>query len=128
MKSKHIGLLFGILALTTGYAASAPRAEAQLPSWNDGPAKTAVVGFVERVTREGGPEYVAPAKRIAVFDNDGTLWTEQPIYIQLAFAFDRIKALVNEHPEWKEKQPFKAVLENDIDALAKSGKRGLIEW
>ena len=97
-----------------------------LPSWNDGPAKTAIVEFVEAVTAEGGPDYVPPAERIAVFDNDGTLWSEQPIYVQLAFALDRIKALAPEHPEWKDTQPFKAVLEGDRDALAASGMEGVV--
>lgn len=98
-----------------------------LASWNDGPAKTAITEFVEKVTKEGGPDYVAPDERIAVFDNDGTLWAEQPMYVQLAFALDRVKALSNQHPEWKDKQPFKAVLENDIAALAASGEKGLVE-
>lgn len=100
---------------------------ANLPSWTDGPAKKAVVAFVEKITREGGSDYVAPSERIAVFDNDGTLWSEQPMYVQLAFVFDRVKALSNNHPEWKDKQPFKAVLEHDTAALAKSGKKGLME-
>ncbi len=100
---------------------------AGLPSWNDGPAKTAIIEFVEKVTRKGGPDYVAPPERIAVFDNDGTLWSEQSMYVQLAFVGDRVKALVNQHPEWKTRQPFKAVLENDTATLAKSGKKGLME-
>ena len=127
MKSLHIGLLLGLFMLAPGSGTVSLRAESALPSWNDGPAKKAIVDFVEKVTREGGPDYVAPAERIAVFDNDGTLWSEQPVYFQLAFALDRIKALADQHPEWKDKQPFKAVLENDMEALAKSGKRGLIE-
>lgn len=100
---------------------------ASLPSWNDGPAKKAIVEFVEKVTKPGGPDYVPPEERIAVFDNDGTLWSEQPMYVQLAFALDRVKAMSNQHPEWKDKQPFKAVLENDIAALAASGEKGLAE-
>ncbi len=98
-----------------------------LPSWNDGPAKAAIVEFVDAVTTEGGPGYVPPEERIAVFDNDGTLWVEQPIYVQLAFALDRVKTLAPEHPEWKDKQPFKAVLENDREALADSGVKGIVE-
>ena len=78
-----------------------------LPSWNDGPAKRAILDFVRRVTREGTADFVPPPARIAVFDNDGTLWAEQPIYVQLAFALDRVKALAPQHPEWKQKQPFK---------------------
>ena len=96
-----------------------------LPSWNDGTARKSITNFVERVTT--GAEFVPPAERIAVFDNDGTLWTEQPFYIQVAFAFDRIKAMAPEHPEWKTKQPFKALLENDTTTLAASGEKGLLE-
>ena len=98
-----------------------------LASWNDGTAKQAIVEFVAAVTDKGGPDYVPPAERIAVFDNDGTLWSEKPAYFQLLFAIDRIKALAPQHPEWKTQQPFKAVLENDIKALAASGEKGLIQ-
>ncbi len=98
-----------------------------LASWNDGTAKQAIVDFVAAVTDKGGPDYVPPAERIAVFDNDGTLWSEKPAYFQLLFAIDRIKALASQHPEWKTQQPFKAVLENDIKALAASGEKGLIQ-
>ena len=98
-----------------------------LASWNDGTAKQAIVDFVAAVTDKGGSDYVPPAERIAVFDNDGTLWSEKPAYFQLLFAIDRIKALAPQHPEWKTQQPFKAVLENDIKALAVSGEKGLIE-
>lgn len=109
------------------WSAGAQADTAALPSWNDGPAKTAITEFVTKVTQEGGPDYVPPVERIAVFDNDGTLWSEQPMYVQLAFALDRVKAMSNQHPEWKDKQPFKAVLENDIAALAASGEKGLME-
>ena len=98
-----------------------------LPSWQDGNAKAAIIDFVEQVTQEGGPQYVPPAKRIAVFDNDGTLWSEKPAYFQLLFAIDRVKALAAKNPDWKDRQPFKAVLENDMESLAKSGKKGLAE-
>ena len=98
-----------------------------LPSWNDGSARKTVLSFVARVTTGGGPDFVPPAERIAVFDNDGTLWSEQPVYVQLAFAIDRVKALAAAHPEWKTTQPFKAVLEGDTAALAASGERGLIQ-
>ena len=98
-----------------------------LPSWNDGAAKKAIVDFVGRVTREGGPDFVPPAERIATFDNDGTLWSEQPVYVQIAFAFDRVKALAPTHPEWKQKQPFKGVLEGDMGAVAATGEKGLLE-
>lgn len=98
-----------------------------LQSWNEGPAKTAIVAFVESVTRKDGADYVRPAERIAVFDNDGTLWAEQPIYFQFAFAADRVRTLSPKHPEWKAQQPFKALLENDPKALAASGERGMVE-
>jgi phosphoserine phosphatase len=98
-----------------------------LPSWNAGPSKQAIVDFVTRVTTQGGTDFVAPADRIAVFDNDGSLWCEQPMYVQLAFALDRIKALASEHPEWQQRQPFKAALEGDLKSLAESGERGLTE-
>ena len=98
-----------------------------LPSWNEGPAKTAIVDFVSRVTDEGSSDYVEPAKRIAVFDNDGTLWAEQPIYFQFQFAVDRIRALAHQHPEWKDKQPFKGLLEGDLKALVAEGEKGLLE-
>jgi hypothetical protein len=98
-----------------------------LASWNEGATKEAIVDFVARVTRQGGPDFVIPAERIAVFDNDGTLWSEQPMYVQLAFALDRVKPLAPLHPEWRDKQPFKAVLEGDTRVLAESGEHGLVE-
>jgi len=98
-----------------------------LPSWNDGPAKTSITEFVARVTAQGGPDFIPVEQRIATFDNDGTLWCEQPMYVQLAFVLDRVKAMAPLHPEWKDKQPFKAVLEGDMKTLAESGERGMLE-
>jgi len=98
-----------------------------LPSWNEGPTKSAILDFVARVTAQGGPGYVEPAQRIAVFDNDGTLWAEQPMYVQLAFVLDRVNALAPLNPSWKNKQPFKAVLDGDMRALAASGEQGLMQ-
>ena len=98
-----------------------------LPSWNDGPSKKSIVDFVERVTRESGPDYVAPADRIATFDHDGTLWAEQPMYFQIMFAMDRVRALAPKHPDWKTKQPFKTVLDRDIKALAALGEAGFLK-
>jgi phosphoglycolate phosphatase-like HAD superfamily hydrolase len=98
-----------------------------LSSWNDGPAKQAIVDFVQKTTDPSSPMFVPPAERITTFDNDGTLWPSHPMYTQLAFALDRIKALAPQHPEWKDKQPFKAVLDNDMKALAASGEKGLVE-
>ena len=90
-------------------------------------AKARIVAFVQAVTDPSSKDYVKPAERIAVFDNDGTLWPEQPMYIQLAFVLDRVKALAATHPEWKNKQPFKAAIEGDMNTLAKSGEHGLVE-
>jgi phosphoserine phosphatase len=98
-----------------------------LASWNDGASKAAIVDFVGRVTKMGGRDFVPIAERIATFDNDGTLWAEQPIYVQFAFALDRVKALAPKHPEWKERQPFKGILEGDRKALAASGERGVMD-
>jgi phosphoglycolate phosphatase-like HAD superfamily hydrolase len=109
-----------------GASAQSPSPD-PLPSWNEGAAKQAIVEFVDAVTQEGGPDFVPVAERIATFDNDGTLWAEQPIYFQLAFALDRVKAMAPEHPEWKDTQPFKAVLEGDPKALAATGEKGLLE-
>ena len=102
-------------------------AQDPLPSWNDGPVKKSITDFVGRVTKEGGSDFVPAPERIAVFDNDGTLWCEQPMYVQMAFMLDRVRALADKHPEWKEKQPFKAVLDNDLRAVMASGERGLLE-
>jgi len=106
---------------------STPLGTGPLPSWNDGAAKKSIIEFVARVTKKEGSEFVPPMERIAVFDNDGTLWAEQPFYFQGLFVFDRVRALAPQHPEWKGTQPFKAVLENDMKTLAAGGLRGLIE-
>jgi haloacid dehalogenase-like hydrolase len=98
-----------------------------LPSWNDGAAKQAILKFVSVVTREGSPDFVPVPQRIATFDNDGTLWVEQPFPVQLFFALDRVKAMAPLHPEWRDKQPFKAVLDGDLKMLAESGERALVE-
>ena len=98
-----------------------------LPSWNDGATKQSIINFVARVTTQGGTDFVPEAERIAVFDNDGTLWIEQPMYVQFAFVFDRVKVLAPQNPDWKTKQPFKAILDGDMKALAASGEKGLVE-
>ncbi|MGZ8212650.1 MAG: HAD family hydrolase [Burkholderiales bacterium] len=103
------------------------RAAATLPSWNEGATKTAIVKFVAKVTKKGGKDYVAPAQRIATFDNDGTLWAEQPMYFQLAFALDRVKALAPQHPEWKTKEPFASLLNGDMKGVLAGGERALME-
>ena len=113
-----------LLSLSVGGSISI---EDPLPSWNDGASKTAIVRFVEEAATEGSPHFVPVEQRIAVFDNDGTLWPEQPAYFQFLFMVDRIKALAPEHQEWQDQQPFKAVLENDVKALAASGEEGLLQ-
>ena len=97
-----------------------------LVSWNDGAPKQSIIDFVRRVTTAGGPDFVPVSGRIAVFDNDGTLWAESPLPVQLIFALERVRALAPQHPEWKEKQPFKAVLENNLKTcgLRHGGPRG----
>ena len=98
-----------------------------LPSWNDTDAKQAIVSFVDQVTEESGPNYVDPADRIAVFDNDGTLWAEQPVYFQLLFARDRILDLVSQHPEWREQEPFASLLDGDLEAVLAGGEESVLE-
>ena len=98
-----------------------------LESWKDNATKKSIVAFVEKTTKAGSPDFVPPAERVAVFDNDGTLWTEQPMYFQLAFLIDRVKALSPEHPEWKEKEPFASVLKGDIKGVMASGEKGALE-
>ena len=127
-------LIGQLLAVVDGGAnapalADKPRATVgdPLPSWNDGTAKQAIVEFVRTVTDPSNPGYVSESDRIATFDNDGTLWVEHPMYTQLAFALDRVKALAPQHPEWQTQQPFKAVLDNDLGALAAAGEKGLVE-
>ena len=123
-------VLAGVLAAGLfGFASGQAQSEVPdpLPSWNEGPVKKSIIDFVTRVTKEGGPDYVKPELRIATIDNDGTLWVEQPMYTQLAFALDRVKVLAPQHPEWKTTQPFKAVLDGDVEALAASGEKGMVE-
>jgi phosphoglycolate phosphatase-like HAD superfamily hydrolase len=117
--------VFAVLAL-----AGAPtnvHAGAPLPSWNDGPAKTAIIEFVERVTRDGSRDFVPAAERIATFDNDGTLWAEQPLFFQMAFTFDRVKALAPQHPEWGAREPFASLLKGDLKGALGGGQRALAE-
>ncbi|CAN7685930.1 HAD family hydrolase [Pararhizobium sp. LjRoot238] len=121
-----IALALGVAALLSTQIV-ARGADDPLPSWNDTATKQAIVAFVTAVTTEGSPDFVPAPERVAVFDNDGTLWAEQPMYVQMTFALDRVKAMVPLHPEWKDQQPFKAVLEGDMKALAESGERGVAE-
>jgi len=110
-------LVLSILLLLASPAWAQP-----LPSWNDGAAKQGIVEFVKDVTAKGSKDYVAPAERIAVFDNDGTLWAEQPAYFQLAFALDRVKAMAPQHPEWKTKEPFASLLKGDLKGALAGGE------
>ena len=130
MTRKCFNALAGVILGVTLGLGNSVQASAQsdpLPSRNDTPTKQGIVDFVGRVTKAGGPDFVTPAERIATFDNDGTLWVEQPMYVQLAFALDRVKALPPLHPESKYTDPFQWVLEGDMKAVAESGERGLVE-
>jgi phosphoglycolate phosphatase-like HAD superfamily hydrolase len=118
-------LLAGLFSACLAGSALA-QASDPLPSWNDGATKKSITDFVARVTAQGSPDFVPPELRIATFDNDGTLWCEQPFYFQLAFAIVRVKEMAPKHPEWKTKQPFKALLEHDMKALAASSEKGLL--
>jgi phosphoserine phosphatase len=102
-------------------------AEAVLPSWRDGPSRTAIASFVEQVTKPGTPAFVPEPERIAVFDNDGTLWSEQPMYFQLLFALDRVKALAPAHPEWANQEPFRSVLAGDMKGVMAGGEHALVQ-
>jgi len=117
-----VTIIVGSILLATFARAADP-----LPSWNDTAPKVAITEFVENVTRDGSPHYVPLAERIAVFDNDGTLWSEQPMYFQAFFVFDRIKQLAPEHPEWKEKEPFASVLKGDVMGALAGGEMALLE-
>jgi phosphoglycolate phosphatase-like HAD superfamily hydrolase len=113
------------IVLGSVVAAAAPPAD-PLPSWNDTAPKQALVAFVERVTKAGAPGFVPPAQRIATFDNDGTLWAEQPVYFQAQFALDRVKALAPQHPEWKTQEPFNHLLAGDMKAFMAGGEKSLM--
>ena len=116
-----------LIALVLALGTTTPAAQDGLPSWSAGPARTRIVDFVRRVTTVGSPDYVPSGERVATFDNDGTLWAEQPMYVQLAFTLDRVKALAPSHPEWKDTQPFKAALEGDLHQVAASGEPGVLQ-
>ena len=120
MKSFGLAGLVSI-ALTSMISVQAQRGP--LPSWNDGPAKKAIIDFVAGVTTRGGANFVDPALRIATFDNDGTLWAEQPLYFQFMFALDRVKALAPQHPEWTDKEPFASLIKGDTKAALAGGEQ-----
>jgi hypothetical protein len=116
-----------LMALLVLRSVCATAADPALPSWNDGATKRAIVAFVARVNDPSSPDFVAPSDRIAVFDNDGTLWAEQPLYFQAIFIFDRIRQLAPEHPEWKGQEPFASVLRGDVKSALAGGERSLLE-
>ncbi|MBL9126290.1 MAG: haloacid dehalogenase-like hydrolase [Verrucomicrobiales bacterium] len=121
--------LLVFLACVLGHtlANAAPGASDPLPSWNDSPSKQAILAFVRKVTTPGSPDWVPAPERIAVFDNDGTLWAEQPMYFQALFVFDRIKALESRHPEWRTQEPFASVLKGDVRSALAGGEKALLE-
>jgi phosphoserine phosphatase len=128
MKSTHKqNLLAAALVCALAFTATIAHAADALPSWNDGGAKKAIIAFVEKVTKEGSPDFVPVPERIATFDNDGTLWCEQPLPVQLYFALDRVKALAPQHPEWKDREPFASLLKGDLKTALAGGERALLE-
>jgi phosphoglycolate phosphatase-like HAD superfamily hydrolase len=128
MKTTRISnLLAAALVCVVAFTTTIARAADPLPSWNDGKAKQSIVDFVAKVTKGGSPDFVPPAERIATFDNDGTLWAEQPLYFQFLFATDRVKALAPQHPEWKDKEPFKFLLAGDLKGALTGGEHALLE-
>ncbi|CDZ68133.1 Nonspecific acid phosphatase [Neorhizobium galegae bv. orientalis] len=118
-------LLVALVLLLSG--AGSTRAQEPMPSWNDTAARARIMQFVKSAITEGNDGYVAPEDRIAVFDNDGTLWSEQPYYFQLAYMLDRVRVLAPQHPEWKTKEPFKSILSGDLAGLGRGGEKGIIE-
>jgi len=123
---KTIRSIIAVLAITFASFTIA-RAADPLPSWNDGPAKQSIINFVTKVTTPGSPDFVPVPERIATFDNDGTLWCEQPVPVQLYFALDRVKALAPSHPEWKTKEPFASLLKGDLRGAMAGGDHALLE-
>ena len=119
--------LIHFVVLSLALAATLARAQVPLPSWNDGPARRAIVNFVAKVTQEGSSDFVPPAERVAVFDNDGTLWAEQPMYAQFLFAIDRANGLAPQHLEWKGKEPFASLLKGDLKSALAGGGRAMLE-
>jgi phosphoserine phosphatase len=125
--TRRQNLLAAALACVVSFPTTAARAADPLPSWNDGKARQSIIEFVEKVTRDGSPDFVSPAERIATFDNDGTLWCEQPLPVQLYFALDRVKALAPQHSEWQTKEPFASILKGDVKAALAGGDRAILE-
>jgi hypothetical protein len=120
----HLCASFLLLIITTTARA---QSHDPLPSWNDGATKQAIIEFVEKVTKEGGPDFVPPHERVATFDNDGTLWVEKPMYTQVVFAIDRIKTLAPQHPEWKTEEPYKSIIAGDMKAALAGGEKAAMK-
>jgi len=120
-------LLAAVLVYVAAVTTAVAHAADPLASWNSGEAKQSIVEFVQKVTKDGSPDFVPVSERIAVFDNDGTLWAEQPLYFQALFIFDRIKQLAPQHPEWKEKEPFASILKGDLKSALAGGEHALVE-
>ena len=124
---RKVQIAFIACLLFMASSSFAARAADPLPSWNDTSTRKAIVAFVERVTKQGSPDFVPVSERIAVLDNDGTLWAEQPVYFQLAFALDRVKSLAPQHPEWKDKEPFASLLKGDLKAALAGGEPAIFQ-
>jgi hypothetical protein len=120
-------VLGALIACSVTFAASGAKAADPLPSWKDGVSKKAIVTFVEDVTKPDSAKFVPVAERIATFDNDGTLWSEQPMYFQFLFALDRVKAQAPQHPEWKDKEPFASLLKGDLKGALAGGEKAMVE-
>lgn len=116
-------LMFGLLLIISNFA----QANDPLPSWNEGPTKQSIIDFVEKTTKKDSPDFLPESERIATFDNDGTLWAEQPMYFQLFFALDRVKAMAPQHPEWKTQEPFASILKGDLKAVMAGGEKSVFE-
>ena len=122
-----VSVILAALGFVLATVQQVPAQTDPLPSWNDGAAKESIIAFVYKVTKKGGGEFVPSKDRIAVFDNDGTLWAEQPMYFQHFFALDRVKALAPQHPEWKDKEPFASLLKGDVKGALAGGERPMLE-
>jgi len=125
--TRKLNVIAAAVVLLMASATSVAHAADPLPSWNDTASKKAIIAFVEEVTKPGSPDFVPPAERIATFDNDGTLWCEQPMPVQFYFALDRVKALAPQHPEWKDKEPFASLLKGDLKTALAGGDHALLE-
>jgi hypothetical protein len=125
MALKTVLMIAAVVAL--GVTTVVSQAADPLPSWNDGPAKQSIIAYVEKVIKPGSPDFVPVSERIATFDNDGTLWSEQPVPVQFYFVADRVKALAPQHPERKDKEPFASLLKGDLRTALEGGDHGLME-